>query len=179
MEHIYENIDGWFNFSHLYSRMVKENDNAKFVEVGCWKGRSAAYMAVDIINSGKNIEFYCIDSWEGDKIGGVGKIDVYNEFLSNMRPVIEHIKVIRQLSALASKQFENQTLDFVFVDASHDYESVKIDLESWFPKIKKEGTFAGHDYHKVLDVKKAVDEYFEDKNISVDTSHNNVWVAKI
>lgn len=179
MEHIYKNIDGWFNFSSLYNDMVNYYDNATFVEVGCWKGRSAAYMAVEIINSGKNIEFYCVDSWKGDAVGGVGKIDVYEEFLQNMQPVIDRIKIIRELSVITSCKFENKSLDFVFIDASHDYESVKQDINAWFPKIKPGGTLAGHDYHIAFGVKKAVDEWGINNNAQINTDYNNVWFAKL
>lgn len=178
MEHIYKNIDGWFNFSGLYGDMVESYDNATFVEIGCWKGKSAAYMAVEIINSGKDIEFYCIDSWKGDTIGGVGKIDVYDEFLSNMQPIINNIKIIRDLSVNASKKFKDKSLDFVFIDASHDYESVKQDINAWFPKIKQGGTLAGHDYHKAFGVKKAVDEWKSQNNLRINTNYNNVWIAR-
>jgi len=179
MKHIYTNINGWFNFMTLYSDMVQKYDGATFIEVGCWKGRSAAYMAVEIINSGKNIDFYCVDSWLGDRIGGVGKVDVYDEFFINIQPVINNIKIIKNFSDVASKQFEDQTLDFIFIDASHDYQSVKLDLESWFPKVKKGGTIAGHDYTTAAGVKKAVDEWFQCKGIPINTNHQNVWVAEI
>jgi hypothetical protein len=54
MEHIYEKIDGWFTFNELYSNMVgNSHQDSIFVEIGTWKGRSAAYMAVEIANSNK------------------------------------------------------------------------------------------------------------------------------
>ena len=43
----------------------KFSSGSKFVEVGSWKGKSAAYMAVEIINSKKKITLDCIDTWEG------------------------------------------------------------------------------------------------------------------
>ena len=48
-------------------------------------------------------------------------------------------------------------MDLVYIDAKHDYESVKRDIELYLPKIKHKGILAGHDYHHVWPgVKKAV-----------------------
>ena len=66
MDHIFENIPGWFNFDYIYDIEVKEaQDGAHFVEVGSWKGRSSAYLAVLIANSGKQIRLDCVDTWLG------------------------------------------------------------------------------------------------------------------
>ena len=55
MEHFYQKIgEDWFTYPNLYKKMVSDaNENSHFVEVGVWKGRSAAFMAVEIINSKK------------------------------------------------------------------------------------------------------------------------------
>src|SRR5262245_33515739 len=66
LPHFYEQIAGWFNFRGVYEAAIREaTDGARFVEVGTWYGRSAAWMAVEIVNSGKRIEFYCVDTWKG------------------------------------------------------------------------------------------------------------------
>ena len=57
--------EGYFTYPNLYHNMVKMfPTNSHFVEVGVWKGRSAAFMAVEINNSGKNIRFDCVDTWK-------------------------------------------------------------------------------------------------------------------
>jgi predicted O-methyltransferase YrrM len=178
MDHFYRNIQGWFNFSDLYKDAINQFDNAKFLELGCWKGRSAAFMAVEIINSNKNIEFYCVDSWKGDKVGGVGKVDVYDEFVKNMQPVLDKINIVRELSVDAAKQFPDHSLDFVFIDASHDYESVKEDFEVWFPKMKKGGMMAGHDYG-YPSVKKAIDECLDKYNMHLIKKYGYSWAAMV
>ena len=40
MKHFYHTIQGWFDFPDLYSEMVLKHNDAKFVEVGVWKGKS-------------------------------------------------------------------------------------------------------------------------------------------
>jgi hypothetical protein len=122
-------------------------------------------MAVEIANSDKNIEFYCIDTWQGSFEHKDSKeIDsLYDIFTENMKPLDKYYKKIRNNSIEASNQFEDNSLDFVFIDASHEYEDVKKDIQTWLPKIKKNGILAGHDYYVgehdyFPGVKRAVDE---------------------
>jgi hypothetical protein len=60
MEHIYKNLnfgEDWFEYPRLYSFFVSSlPDDSAIVEVGSWKGKSTAYLAVEIINSAKNIK---------------------------------------------------------------------------------------------------------------------------
>jgi predicted O-methyltransferase YrrM len=62
----------------------------------------------------------------------------------------------------ASKQVEDHSLDFVFIDADHSYEAVKDDIACWAPKVRAGGWVGGHDYHprKFPGVVKAVDEAY-------------------
>lgn len=164
-KHFYQYVDGWFNYEELYSDMVNRFGNdSKFVEVGVWKGKSAAYMAVEIINSGKKIHFDCVDNWEYvdglqyDIDKSLFGDNLYQEFLSNINPVIHIINPIKSISWEAAKLYDDESIDFVFIDAAHDYESVKKDVTSWLPKVKKQGIIAGHDYITHIGVKNAVDE---------------------
>lgn len=171
MEHFYKNLgEEWFTYPELYKMVVdKSPDKSHFVEVGTWKGMSAAYMAVEIINSGKEIYFDCIDTWEYiDSQTEIPKEqfgDLYNIFLKNVDPVIHKIKPVKSLSWDGANYYVDESLDFIFIDAAHDYESVKKDINAWFPKIKKGGIIAGHDYTWCPDVQKAVNEFFAGKDI--------------
>jgi len=50
-----------------------------------------------------------------------------------------------RLGREASTQYANSTLDVVFIDAAHDYESVSNDIRAWLPKLKPGAVLAGHD----------------------------------
>ena len=66
MEHFYKNIHGHFNYEQLYTQVVNGlSNNAHIVEIGAFKGKSSAYLAVEVINSKKNIKVDIIDSWDG------------------------------------------------------------------------------------------------------------------
>ena len=89
----------------------------------------------------------------------------------NIEGVREMITDIKSISWEAASKFDNESVDFVFIDAGHDYESVTKDISCWFPKIKKGGIISGHDYFNSIEfggnfgVKKAVDEFFGEKNL--------------
>jgi hypothetical protein len=173
MEHFYKELgENWFTYPNLYSYVVnKFPSGSHFIEVGVWKGMSASYMAVEIINSGKKIKFDCVDNWEfienlqSDISQESFSENIYDTFLKNINPVQHIITPIKELSWDGAKHYEDNSLDFVFIDAAHDYESVKKDINAWFPKIKKGGIISGHDYAWSDDVKKAVDEFFVGKEI--------------
>jgi glycosyltransferase involved in cell wall biosynthesis len=172
MEHFYQSIgEDWFTYPNLYSRMVKEaKDGYKFVEVGAWKGRSSCFLAVEIHNSKKLISFDVVDTWLGSdehiEFEVVKTNKLYKEFLENIKSVKHIINPIRMTSLEASKLYENDSLDFVFIDASHRYEDVKNDLEAWLPKIKEGGFLAGHDYGYWESVTNAVNDFFEEKKLN-------------
>jgi glycosyltransferase involved in cell wall biosynthesis/predicted O-methyltransferase YrrM len=180
MNHIYNQPqfgEVWFNYPELYTKMVNRfPSGSKFVEIGSWKGMSSAYMAVEIANSKKNIDFYCIDTWEGSvehQQYGIDVSNLYDTFLDNMSPVKKYYKGIRARSLQAVKQFEDNSLDFIFIDASHEYEDVKEDIIAWLPKVKPGGIIAGHDYlnQDFPGVEKAVHEIFS----KIDTQET-CWV---
>lgn len=185
MEHFWKNVPGWFSDDdvNFYKMMVeKAQTPAHFVEVGCWKGRSASFMAVEIINSGKNIQFDCVDNWVGDPNEPVHQTDsavingtLFEEFQANLKPVEGKYRPIRLDSVSASGLYKDNSLDFVFIDAAHDYESVKSDIISWMPKLKLNGVLAGHDYYHPP-VKQAVTELLPDVTV-LDRSLGSAWIV--
>ena len=78
----------------------------------------------------------------------------------------------------ASKKFSDGSLDFVYIDARHEYDSVKEDIVSWLPKIKKGSFIGGHDYKRKRhdEVIKAINEILgEPEKVFCDSS----WVFKV
>lgn len=182
MKHFYQNIgENWFSYAEFYSDMVKHfPEGSNFLEIGAWKGRSTVCMAVEIINSGKAIDFYTIDQWKyipttEQPVSSQEEFDiVFLEFLDNIEPVKNNIKVIKLSSEQASTLFDDNYFDFIFIDASHHYEDMKKDIQLWLPKIKNGRIISGHDYFTSVHpgVKQAVDELLPEAE---KIKEQNVW----
>jgi cephalosporin hydroxylase len=193
------NIRGFCNFTDIYDHLINEaSDGAKFVEVGALFGASSVYMAQRIKESGKKIEFHVVDVWDARGIDGslLGKDDfdyfryagipevnldknpdiLYYAFLKGVfvNGVTQYIFPVKLPSVFASTLYKDKSLDFVFIDADHKYEGVLADITAWLPKIRDGGIIAGHDYDWD-GVKKAVNEVFTDKVISIGTS----WMIQL
>ena len=158
IQHFYQNIQGWSGgIVEMYKQIIDSapsNSFLHFVEVGTWKGTSAAFMAVEIANSGKDIQFDCVDTFEGDpnEISHVEDPSIvagtlYDEFINNMKPVEGFYRPVRMTSLEAADCYDDKSLDFVFIDAAHDYDSIHADILAWFPKVKIGGVIAGHDFN--------------------------------
>lgn len=171
MTHFYETIRGWFTFPNLYSDMVKRfPSGSRFLEVGTFAGQSFAFLAVEIVNSGKEIKLFGID--------GFGWSGLMEEFMANMKPLNGDYTIIKGNSVELSETFVDHSFDFIFIDANHTYEEVKKDIEAYLPKVKKGGVLAGHDYHPIWSgVIKSVDELFGDKIIT--NEQESTWMVNV
>lgn len=92
--------------------------------------------------------------------------------------------VWRMTSLEAAARIPRHSLDFVYIDARHDFESVLEDLDAWYDLVRPGGIVAGHDY---LDgslpagefgVKSAVDAFFMARSLPVYcTLLDNPWLS--
>ncbi|MGF1456733.1 MAG: class I SAM-dependent methyltransferase [Alphaproteobacteria bacterium] len=79
--------------------------------------------------------------------------------------------VLQETSEAAVSRFDDESLDWIYIDGSHEYEDVRHDLRAWAPKIRSGGVIAGDDYYwrnaaGDYSVKKAVDEFLVDAPVS-------------
>jgi hypothetical protein len=178
MNHYYQNIHGWFDYEEIIKLAIdKATDGAKFVEIGAWKGKSAAFAGVEILNSGKAITYYAVDHFLGSEEHrnpvsahydyATQSGELRGQYLTNIEPVKSIVKTLDMPSGEASKKFKKQSVDFIFIDGSHDFDSVCSDIELWLPKLKPGGMIGGHDYTTHEGVKTAVDSYFSDYQLQI------------
>ena len=165
MNHFYQDIQGWFNFEGPYRQAVREaTDGAVFVELGCWKGRSSAFLSVEVLNSGKLIELHFVDHWGGSDEEAHKSdpeiLKVYEVFKKNIEAISDvDVSIHRMKTAEAADLFEDKSIDFVWVDAGHEYDDVLADLRAWWPKLRP-GAVIGGDDLPMVGVKRAVTEFF-------------------
>jgi Methyltransferase domain len=85
--------------------------------------------------------------------------------------------VWRMTGEEAATRVLDHSLDFVYLDARHDYDSVLADLESWAPKMRPGGILAGDDYFDghvpegVFGVKSAVQDFFGPRGLRIGVAH--------
>ena len=146
-------------------------------------------MAVEIINSGKNISLDCVDTWLGSEEHQENSLaedssvvagSLFEDFLKNTRNFSNIINPIRLPSEKAFKVYDDNSLDFVFIDAAHDVKNVLKDIANWSTKVKQGGVIAGHDYgggH--VGVNDAVDLYFKEiLNVKIQTFQDcSCWLV--
>jgi cephalosporin hydroxylase len=161
----WEKIEGMFSFINFYDRIIHQFNNAVFVEIGVWKGQSIMYLAEKAKELNKNIKLYAVDTFKGSE-EHVDHPDIINDkvydiYLENIEPLKEYITTIKGSSHEVYTQFEDESIDFLFIDGDHSYKAVQKDLKFWYPKVKKGGIISGHDYMWIdARVKMAVDQFF-------------------
>jgi hypothetical protein len=62
-----------------------------------------------------------------------------------------HAIVRRQFSEAAVDSFRDAQLDFIYVDAGHEYRNVLADCRRWWPKLRAGGMLAGDDFADAAD----------------------------
>ena len=80
MEHYYNKLEHWFDYEDVFLEAIqKAKDGDLFVEIGVWKGGSAAFMGVEIFNSGKKLRYDAIDCFAPTKEFGKMTEYIYEE----------------------------------------------------------------------------------------------------
>lgn len=170
--------------------MRYERDRAHFplllnewglLEVGVEVGTCKGLFAQNLLEYWPGF-LHCVDSWAPYEEQHDHEAN-YAETIHRLKPYQERCTIHRIASLDAVRGFDDGSLDFVYLDASHTYEAVRHDLRAWWPKVKQSGILAGDDYGIIgeqwvdfghgrlrFGVKRAVDEWAHEirRNISID-----------
>lgn len=114
-------------------------------EIGVKQGNFSLYLCKGIPDLG----LYCVDAWEsysdyvvdGNQEEQDQALKIAQEKLKGYR-----VKFIRKMSMDAVKDFADSSLDFVYIDANHEFDFVMEDIIEWSKKVRKGGIVSGHDY---------------------------------
>ena len=183
MDHFYQDIDGFMNHRNtvmLDHVIATFPSTGTWVELGAWTGRSTAYCVVELLRRGWTGRFFSVDSWHGGQelANNANLPNVRELFLRNIQPIADRVDIVESMSWDAAAQFENDSVDFCYVDAGHDYESVTRDLEAWWPRIRPGSWFAGDDYTKgYRGLQQAVWDFFRPRDIKV-SRMGRCWIVK-
>jgi len=176
-------IFGYCRYAKFYEEMVKAVQDVPcvFVEVGSFLGQSTAILSYLIDKYKKPIVIDCVDIFElsefsdGEHERYIGQLKgkFFETFLENMNKskTMHNVRYIHKgTSVEIAKKYPDQSIDLVYLDASHLKEHLLWDLNSWISKVKKYGVVAGDDLdHK--GVYEAIEEFFEkDENGDIKNS---------
>ena len=159
---------GSMNFNVLRS-LIKKGDVLKLnrgAEIGVLYGDTSAYLLKEL----PTLTLLSVDpyiAYEGYVEGrSQNQLSEYERVTrEKLAQFGERSIIIKKFSLEASKEVPDGSLDFVFVDANHEYQSVKEDMAAWYPKVRKQGLFAGHDYKSFGGVTQAVNEFAAEKKL--------------
>lgn len=121
--------------------------NGRGIEIGVFKGE----FSKEILSKWGGT-LYLVDVWRPlgeeyeDASNHILHLDAYAETMQNIKGFEDRGIMIRANSKFASEMFGDNSLDFIYIDANHAYDFVVEDISLWFPKLKKGGILAGHDY---------------------------------
>lgn len=132
---------------HRLKSLVPEVEGIKIVEIGSWTGKSTCTLAE--IARRKNGKVYAIDTFDGRGsslfyyAGGIRRLLEVN---LQVLKLTDYVEILEGVSDSFVDRFEDDSLDFVFIDGDHRYNQVKKDIVNWRKKVKKGGILAGHDF---------------------------------
>lgn len=159
-----------------YINETRDTKTMTMVEIGCYVGDSTEIFARNF----KDV--FCIDPWkngydDNDAASHQHDMKIIEKQFDEMSLKFNNIFKFKCKSSEGINHFEDGCLDLVYIDGLHTYGGVKNDIKMWFPKIKKGGFIAGHDYgsRHHPGVKEAVDEYALPDKTFRDTS----WIKSI
>lgn len=171
-------IDGWLllkESTQLFKIASNLRDRPIVCEIGVWKGKSSYVLSSAIKN--KDGKLYSIDPFNGagDRISKIiykkemGLLD--KSLRGNFQDMIKKyelsdiIEMIPKTSDNALKFFKEKTIDLLFIDGNHDYDSVKRDYINWSKFIPVGGKIVIHDVlaHHVDGPRRVFDEIISTK----------------
>jgi len=181
-------IPGWFSAEDgaCYRRLVGEMLDrrpapARIVEVGCWAGRSTAWIAR--LCTARGARLVAVDHHRGSSDDYDARYrallsgqDVPALFRQQMAALGADVRLLQADSTAAAQSFAPASLDLVFLDASHDRHAVACDLDAWWPRIAEGGVLAGHDHDaKHPGVIAAVDDFAAARGLACGHGGRSIW----
>lgn len=148
MGHVPGPLDPQNSLAGLHD-MIKNRVKEGFVmaEIGSFQGASTMLFSLFVD------KVYSIDCYDY-VVPPTGRIPSHDQLFIDAEKLflertsnIPNIIKIKKTSMEAAKDFEDESLDLVYIDAEHDYDSVNADISTWKHKIKNNGVLSGHDWN--------------------------------
>ena len=143
--------------------------------VGAEIGVGEGHFSRRLCKTNPRLKLYSIDAWQcyGYYLSKRQRQErmekKYQEAVKRLAPF--NCEIIREFSRVAVKRFEDNSLDFVYIDSNHDFNHAYQDIGLWEKKVRPGGIISGHDYCNLYDtakcrVKDAVLKWTGENNIN-------------
>jgi cephalosporin hydroxylase len=154
-------IEGWFQWRSAQEEAADRfPEGSCFLEVGTYLGRSLCSLADVVERSGKTFTVIGVDTCRGSGPEGPRQKNYHGAVVAQNggtfagilhKNIIDcgygdAISLIIASSMAASRLFADASIDWVHLDARHDYTNVTADIRAWLPKVKSGGWLSGDDY---------------------------------
>lgn len=166
---------------HWLAQQIKQRGYHTGAEVGCRTGATTGHI---LVRCPRLQLLYAVDLW--DVVPEQFQTDYWKQtYPQDSKPFrrmeekfnhtvgsnLRRVKKLVGLSWSMANRVADGSLDFVFIDADHAYESVRKDIMAWLPKVRQGGLMCGHDID-LPGVSRAVSELFEQFSV---TNIDKVW----
>ena len=151
------------------AKMFAEKGFTKGVEVGVCKGTFSKVLC----KANPNLELKSVDPYKvmyyeahSQQWGEEGTEELFNMATNLLKPY--NTEIVRESSLEAVRDFDYESIDFVYIDGAHEFDYVMCDIIEWGRRVKKGGIISGHDYCRThWGVRLAVNTYAEAHKIDV------------
>jgi methyltransferase family protein len=137
------------NRDELGAWLTQHGFEGQAVEIGALNGANARQW----ISTWGQGTLTLIDPWKSQDPGIYKERQDWTDFEACYKEctmLAEQFKgriiLLRELSMNAVWQFDDKSLDCVYVDGNHAYEAAMADFCAWWPKLKSGGILGAHDY---------------------------------
>lgn len=189
-------MQGWGSTHFFFKEILNYRKPSLIIEVGTWKGMSAMHMA-DI---GKelgipDLEICCVDTWLGspgvwtkkNEVADILKMKdgwpmLYFTFMKNVverghHDVITPMPMPSDMGYFVLKQRKVKA-DMIYIDAGHEYESCKRDLNLYIDLLDDDGIMLGDDYETFPGVTEAAHEFADERGMELVGTRSKFVLSK-
>jgi len=155
--------------------LLKDQVDIVGLEVGCDEAVTTEYLLSNL----HSLTLHSIDpyseyrDWNGTVVRA--REDVYQLAMNKMKPFGKRFIMHKEDSSVYYDNFEDESLDFIFIDGIHTYNGVMSDCMKYYSKVKPGGLFSGHDFSMIVDVNRAVKEFAALHNKEILNTEVDVW----
>ena len=117
--------------------------------VGAEIGVAAGDHSKTLLESIPSLTLYCVDTWTADRSYWSFRSSTLANWYELAKIALSpypNCIIKKQTSMEVARSIPNETLDFVYIDAAHDFKNIAMDICEWSKKVRPGGIVYGHDY---------------------------------